>query len=216
LARDGIDPITGLSLPGVPRSAPGQATTPPGFANNTPTGARPFRNLGFSAFGGVDSNGYNGPLESTILRTLPGDTLTSAPTATNPDPRRRLFEVGTLLQHQGTSAGQIPAEINYDVRHRLLSKMLGNTTTRSNVFLVWIQVDFFEAKDVNPPNGVVRVGAKLATSPGYRGFFVVDRSKALDLVQQQHLPDPNATPFIFSFNQSFNYQSLILHRQRIQ
>ena len=30
--------------------------------------------------------------------------------------------------------------------------------------------------------------AKLATSPGYRGFFVVDRSKALELVGPEHLP----------------------------
>ena len=100
----------------------------------------------------------------------------------------------------------------------MLSKILQNTTTRSNVFLVWIQIDYFQARDVNPPNGVVRIGAKLATSPAYRGFFVIDRSQAMSQMGPQFLPsvDPATGRFVFSMNQSFNYQSLVLFRQRIQ
>lgn len=217
--RDGVDPLpaglggTGLSLPGLPKAVAGVAPTNPG---SPPPGSHPFHQLGFSAYGGVDVNGYNGPLESTLLRTLPGDNVTPPTPAPTFDLRRRLFELGTSTDHLGSA-------VDYSVKHRLLSKMVGNTTTRSNVFLVWIQVDFFQAKDVNPPNGVVRIGAKLGTggvpgtSPGYRGFFVVDRSQALALMNQQYLPTTTAgQPFILSFNQSFNYQSLILNRQRIQ
>jgi hypothetical protein len=155
-------------------------------------------------------------LESNILRALPGDPVTAPATtapANAPDGRRRIFEVGNANDH----AGDV---VDYATRNRVLSKILQNTTTRSNVFFVWITVDFFQAKDVSPPNGVVRIGAKLpqGVTPGYRGFFVVDRSQALSSVSPQYLPsvDPTTSKFVFSFNQSFNYQSLILFQQRIQ
>jgi hypothetical protein len=87
---------------------------------------------------------------------------------------------------------------------------------------VWIQVDFFQAKDVGPSltppdTGVVRIGSKLAGAPTYRGFFVIDRSQALPLMTSQFLPSAvSGQPFVFSFNQSFNWQSLVLYQQRIQ
>jgi hypothetical protein len=216
--RDGVDPLpvanggTGLSIPGMPRSVfPGTPSPTPVIVTPTP-GSHPFRSLGFSAYGGVDAN-YNGPLESTLLRSLSGDPVTTG--AGTFDQRRRLFELGTLAEH-GASTW------DYATKQRLLSRLAGNTTTRSNIFFVWIQVDFFQAKDVGPSlstpdTGVVRIGAKLSTSPGYRGFFVIDRSQALPLVTPQYLPTTTTgPPFVFSFNQSFNYQSLILYRQRIQ
>ncbi len=81
-----------------------------------------------------------------------------------PDGRRRIFEVGTTNDHAVDA-------VDYGTKNRVLSKILQNTTTRSNVFFVWIQVDFFQALDVSPPNGVVRIGGKLATSPAYRGLL---------------------------------------------
>jgi hypothetical protein len=234
-ARDGVDPLptanggTNLSLPGMPRYPSGTAPTVPpvwGTTFNTglaiPPGSHPFRGLGFSAYanapasttGGEDQYGYNGALDSNILRPLSGDPPTPPAVATppnSPDGRRRIFEVGNATDH-------VSDVVDYATKNRVLSKILQNTTTRSNVFFVWIQVDFFQAKDVNPPNGVVRIGQKLATSPAYRGFFVVDRSQALSLMQPQFLPavDPATNKFVFSLNQSFNYQSLVLFRQRIQ
>ncbi|HET6327406.1 MAG TPA: hypothetical protein VFG04_22180 [Planctomycetaceae bacterium] len=223
-ARDGTDPLppalggTNMALPGLPRSPSGTAPPPAGW--NVPSGSHPFRGMGFSAYanaagstiGGVDASGFNGTLDSNILRALPGDPAT-IPTATTPpntpDSRRRIFEVGMATEHASDT-------IDYATRNRVLSKILQNTTTRSNVFLVWMQIDFFQAKDVNPPNGVVRIGAKLASSPAYRGFFVIDRSQAMGLMGQQFLPTSGATPFVFSLNQSFNYQSLVLFRQRLQ
>jgi hypothetical protein len=233
-SRDGIDPLpttvtaplqtagTGLPLPGMPRVPSGiLPPTLPAPGSSVPAGSHPFRSPGFSAyasgtgpaaaFGGVDVNGYNGTLESTILRSLPGDPVTAPTPPPSPDGRRRLFELGTAPEHAADT-------VDYATKNRVLSKILQNTTTRSNVFLVWIQIDFFSAKDVNPPNGVVRIGAKLGTSPAYRGFFVIDRSQAMNLMGPQFLPakDPTTNKFVFSMNQSFNYQSLILYRQRIQ
>jgi hypothetical protein len=219
--RDGVDPLpvgnggTGLSIPGLPRAPSGVA---PSAGLSVTPGSHPFRGMGFSAYGAVDVNGYNGPLESNLLRSLSGDPVT--PPATTPplnfDLRRRLFELGTNAEHAASN-------LDYATKQRLLARLVGNTTTRSNVFFVWIQVDFFQAKDVGPSlspadTGVVRIGAKLGTSPAYRGFFVIDRSQALPLVTSQYLPatDPTTGKFIFSFNQSFNWQSLVLYRQRIQ
>jgi hypothetical protein len=242
-ARDGVDPLpaanggTNMSLPGLPRYPSG--TAPPTGASAFSTGAavapgsHPFRGLGFSAFanqptalgtsftGGEDANGYNSTLDSNILRALTGDAVTMPVPTTppnSPDGRRRIFEVGTATAHLGD-------KVYYDVKNRVLSKILQNTTTRSNVFLVWVQIDFFQARDINPPNGVVRIGQMLpktagtpggATTPSYRGFFVVDRSQAMSLMQQQYLPSATASPFVFSLNPSFNWQSLVLFQQRLQ
>ncbi|MEX2287653.1 MAG: hypothetical protein WD648_11230 [Planctomycetaceae bacterium] len=189
LSRDGLDSITNLQLPGLPSRGPTEF-------------GRPFRSLGFSARGLTS-------MEDTILRQIQSDGV-QAP----PNTARRLFELGTLDEHNGVAAPVHPS-----VRHRLLQKVLNNTTTRSNVFLIFVQVDFFEAVEVTDTGGtgqpVVRIGAKRADSPGHRGFFVVDRSKALELLTPQNLPDV-ATTGSYSINQSFNYQSLILYRQTIK
>jgi hypothetical protein len=192
-------------------------------------GSHPFRGPGFSAYanapgsttGGEDVNGYNSTLDSSLLRALPGDTVTPPVIAVSPAPqntpdgRRRMFELGTLAEHQFTAFPGLGG-IEYATRNRVLSKILQNTTTRSNVFLVWMQIDFFQAKDVNPPNGVVRVGHMLSNSPGYRGFFVIDRSQAMTSMGPQFLPSNTTSPFVFSLNQSFNWQSTVLFQQRTQ
>ena len=54
--------------------------------------------------------------------------------------------------------------------------LAGNTTTRSNVFFVWIQVDFFQAKDVGPSltpadTGVVRIGTEARHVARLPGLF---------------------------------------------
>jgi hypothetical protein len=229
MARDGVDPLpsaaggTNLTLPGLPRYPSGVAGTT--WSGNVytgaavPPGSHPYRGATFSAYanasgsttGGEDQYGYNSSLDSNILRALAGDNVTAPSTSTppnSPDLRRRIFEVGSTGDHNADA-------VDYATKNRVLSKILQNTTTRSNVFFVWIQIDFFAARDVNPPNGVVRVGAKLSTSPAYRGFFVIDRSQALSLMSQQYLPS-NTSPFVFSTNQSFNYLSLVLYRQRMQ
>ena len=163
--------------------------------------ARPFRSFNLTSYGAES-------IEHTLLRTLPADSSETDP--------RRLFELGT---HGNHTAGSIEQSF----RHRLLAKMLSNTTNRSNVFVVFVQVDFFEAaRDSSSGSEVVRIGAKRSDSPGYRSMFVVDRSKALELLGQQHLPRSftdsadSTSKFNFNFNRSFSYRSLVTHEQRIR
>jgi len=85
--------------------------------------------------------------------------------------------------------------VDFHTRHRLLRKISNNSTTRSDVFIVWMSVGFFEAvehlEDANN-NGILdpgedlnangqidrlaRIGARLKDSKQHRGFYVVDRS----------------------------------------
>jgi hypothetical protein len=170
--------------------------------------SKPFRPFSYTAEGANS-------LQSTLLRDLPMDVTAGA------NPKRSLFELGD--QSGGPT-------INHTIKHRMLEKVINNSTTRSNVFLIFIQVDFFEAKEVTDTASgeqVVRVGAKLSDSPAYRGFFVVDRSKARSLLTAGDFPLPTGDPNLyvdpvdnqpkknFSFNQDFDFHQLILHRQTI-
>ena len=158
--------------------------------------SRPFRSLSFNG-GGVNS------IQSTVLRDLPFDSE-----------NRHLLEIGAV------SAGATlndPANntIDYDLKNKLLGKVMNHSTTQSNTFFVFLQVDYFEATVVN---GITRVGGKLPDSPGYRGFYVVDRAKALETLTDTDLPptvDSNTGQSTFSFNQNFNWRALVLHRQRL-
>ncbi len=186
-ARDGVDPVSGMILPGLPASS------------NPQFGSRPFLPFSYSA-DGVTS------VQNTIFRTLPLDNG-------QPNPRT-LFELGNQTQ-----------QVDHSVKYRMLEKVANNSTIRSNVFIMFIQVDFFQAVEVLDPNtgfNVARVGAKLTDSPGYRGFYVIDRSKARNVMssqdfQYQSFTDPvdgnNKTNF--SFDPNFDFNSLILHRQTI-
>jgi hypothetical protein len=121
--------------------------------------SRPFRGFDFVA-NKADS------INDTLLRELPYDA------GQNPHPdesRRHLFELGTRAERYGNN------QVDHHTRHRLLSKILSNTTTRSNVFFVFVEIGFFEAAN---DGGVFRLGAKSRDIRTIRGFFVVDRSKA--------------------------------------
>lgn len=194
-SRDGVDPVTGGYLPGLPV-------------------AKPFRDFGYAVGTSMTDN-----LDHTLLRNRPG-------TATgNSNP---------LLKH--------PNQNDPTLQYRLLEKALNNSTNRSNVFFIFMQVDFFEAAQQTVtvgtgPNArqvpIVRVGGKLSDSPAYRGFFVVDRSKIFQVLQQLRQDNPSFDPrnnflpqqftdpvdggdkFNFSFNQDFDFHPLILHRQTI-
>jgi len=60
---------------------------------------------------------------------------------------------------------------------------MGNTTTRSNTFLVFLSVAYFEASGdgLTTPDDLVQIGdrahGKSVHTADYRGFFVVDRSR---------------------------------------
>jgi hypothetical protein len=139
----------------------------PGMAHG-----RPFRSLGLTRFG-------NNGLEQTLLRSIPLDNSTTVG-----DIKRRLFELGNQAQHNNNS-------VHSHTRHRLLAKIFGNSTTRSNVFFVFMQVDWFECHQ-DSAAGHVRIGNRLTGAESQRAFFVIDRTRALELLQGNHIPNDNS------------------------
>jgi len=160
LSRDGSDPYWQMSsslqipLPGIP-----------GWPSQGIQGARPFRSLadvGYN-YNATTTTQPHASIDDTILRSLPADT------AANPLSRRRLLEIGTQAEYAGGNIDPV-------VRHRLLSKVLGNTTPRSNCYAIFISVKYFSAVS---QSGAIRIGGPYngKPDPEHRGFFVVDRSK---------------------------------------
>jgi len=159
-SRDAAD--TGLTnsarIPGTPGSKPFRS-----FAANFPTSTE---------------NDVRDLRENTILRSLPVDGVG----ANNP---RLLFELTSSPEHLGTAGLN---NVDVHTRNRLLSKIDANTTTRSNTFVVFMSVAYFEATDTGTTiyGDPVQIGARLspidptwtANQPDYKGFFVIDRTRA--------------------------------------
>lgn len=186
-SRDQYDGMSQIYLPGMPNS-------------------RPFRSLHYTTASGPASD-----LERTLLRSLPSDTLDTPANANSLGDARRLFEVGTFNNH-ATITDQ-----NYTdsyTRHRLLSKIHGNTTTRSHVFYVWVSVDFHEAIEVIPAvvdpvtqEKAFQIGGKLSGINGHRMFAVIDRSQADQLLN----PNVAAQPFKLT-----NWKAMQVFRRTIE
>ncbi|MFH1301219.1 MAG: hypothetical protein ABIK07_09170, partial [Planctomycetota bacterium] len=160
-------------------------------------GSRPFRSFDFFA-SQPDSTrtNYRDPRDNTLLRSLPLDR------GSNPDDPRQLFEVADRAEHEGSS-------VDFHTRNRILSKIMGNTTTRSNTFTVFMSVAYFEASGagLTAHDGVVQIGdrahGKTVHDVDYRGFFVVDRTR----IEEAY--DPTTKKFD-------NWKRLVRHRHLIQ
>ncbi|MBN69212.1 MAG: hypothetical protein CME32_08045 [Gimesia sp.] len=162
----------------------------PGLAGNEPhipgnpkvvdEQAVPFRSLQRNIPTNNNQTQVRNLRENTIFRSLPGDY-----SSTNYNPRL-LFEVATGAEHLGT-AGPLN-KVDFHTRNRLLSKIAANTTTRSNTFVVFMSVAYFEASGAGTTNygSPVQIGDRLSpfdparneNQPDYRGFFVIDRTRA--------------------------------------
>ena len=161
-SRDVVDPYGASSggvnvrLPGLP-SVPGQV------------GGKPFRSLADVGYVATSAGVKHASVDDTILRSLPMDNSTLPSTTSS----RRLFEIGNASESRSVASG---STVDPYIRNRLLSKIAGNTTTRSNVFGIFISVKYFQAVE---QNGAIRIGGPLngKYAPEHRGFFVVDRSK---------------------------------------
>lgn len=171
--------------------------------------ARPFKALdsigqlayrGPAAPTGTTGLDIDNPVEDTVLRGLPYDSYNSG-VDTSPAVARRLFEVGNYSEHfeqigatattttatetNPTVGAGMPNPLHPSARHRLLSKLMNNTTTRSNSFAVYITVQYYEAAQITSNSGVVatRIGGLLDDAPVHRGFFVVDRTGAIEQIK---------------------------------
>lgn len=192
-ARDGIDPISSLPLPGVP-------------------GSMPFRSLSY-----VDPqpNGGGAPdaqLENTLLRLHHpyAATVVNAQIV-----NEGLFEArGTNDVLAVAPPSTTKDNVDYYTRNRLLSKIANNTTNRSHVFAIWVGYELFEAHQPNPnvPD-VVQIGARIEDLPGHREFVVADMTR----LEEAFVDDPtdvdgsgNAIPG------RFDWRKFIIYRKRIK
>ena len=158
--------------------------------------AKPFRSLNNVRDG-------NNSILDTVLRQLPNQ----------PARGRRLWELN------GSSSGG-PA--HYAIQDQLLARLMDNTTTRSNVFIVFMSVTFFEAhtwtgsdnagQTRNDQVPVVQIAGRFdfddtdgktpkVFEPDHRGLFIVDRSR-LEAAKRR--------------NGSIDWRKLVLYRHKIK
>ncbi|MCA9109924.1 MAG: hypothetical protein KDA52_08265, partial [Planctomycetaceae bacterium] len=207
LARDGIDPISGLSLPGVP----GMPFNAQGVSPQQ-VGAIPIRSASYVAPDLSDAvNSASWPNASNVNKAahtiLRRHVATTSP-VTVPDKH----QLGLFEARQTSDVNS--DNVDYHTRNRLLAKLANQTTNRSNVFAVWMTVKYFEAHQpdaTNQPN-VVQIGAELADSPTLRRFYVVDRTLLEDAVQV----DDNGTPGTPSDDiMTLNWRSFVVHQRTL-
>ncbi len=168
--------------------------------------AHPFRSPGFRSGRLDDENG----IEETVLRRMRIDVdddndgvtnevgynidgtarIQNGGSADSLDTNRHWLELASSALHtdpDGQVVGQSPAP---ESRHRILSKVINNTTTVSNTFVVYATAAYFEAIE-DPTSGLIRVGGRLDlepvaphvnSNPGWqqRAVFIIDRTEAFE------------------------------------
>lgn len=197
LARDGRDPLDvtgGQVLPGLP---------PDYSSATTRLGSRPFLPVETSIHG-PDS------IDDTVYRRLPSDVERGLS-----NDARGLFEIGARTPMNARET------VDNEVKNDLLAKIVNNTTNRSNTFIVFLRIEFFEAAELTSPVNasakIYRIGGRrpILSDPPIRAFAVVDRTKAMESLRPSHLPKPGTTGH-FSFDPSFDFKSLVLYSRIIQ
>lgn len=168
--------------------------------------AHPFRSPGFRSGRLDDENG----IEETVLRRMRIDVdddndgvtnevgfntdgtprIQNGGSADSLNTNRHWLELASSALHtdpDGQVVGQSPAP---ESRHRILSKVINNTTTVSNTFVVYATAAYFEAIE-DPTSGLIRVGGRLDlepvaphvnSNPGWqqRAVFIIDRTEAFE------------------------------------
>jgi hypothetical protein len=182
-------------------------------------GAQPFRSFSMverNPNNYTPPNGAPGPnsADDTLLRTMTQLEPVQGVAGAVLD-NRHLFEARTATDEffqqpavpapppPGLIPNANPNTVDYYTRNRILSKIAGNTTNRSNVFAVWMTVGFFEGYRPDPVNNpdAVQIGAEMADQTRRRGFFVVDRSVLEDAW--------NPTTGTYDFHKFIQYRKTI-------
>src|SRR5262249_14730684 len=112
---------------------------------------------------------------------------------------------------QATSVNDSQGFVDPHTRNRLLAKVSNNTTVRSNVFLIWITVGFFDSYQPDPTNAnVVQIGAEMTDQRRRRGFFVVDRTLLEDATVPATTNSAGQTiPANYDFRKFIQYRKTI-------
>jgi hypothetical protein len=196
----GFDPVTaaprGFWIPGTPNSQPFQS----GEAQSDVQLDLDFNGTPDRVDGGIEDTLYrrsrvDSNLEDSDGDGIPGDGVAVGITgvvipANGPADaalltNRRSLELGSPAFHidpdsqvNGFVMGSGPAQ-----RHQMLSKILNNTTTVSNTFLVYVTAGYFESYE-DPTTNLIRVGGRFdldgnadPTNDYQREVLVIDRSE---------------------------------------
>jgi hypothetical protein len=136
-------------------------------------GSKPFRSLG--TYGSTTAPSDSGILD-TMLRPFAPDEAD-----TDPETGRHWLEVASTVQHKTPEAATSTHH-----QHQILSKVIGNTTTVSNTFVIHATAAYFEAYE-DPATGLVRVGGRFDFNENgnpkddqQRAMFIIDRTSAFD------------------------------------
>jgi hypothetical protein len=170
LSRDG-----GPTVTWDPETSTAKSILLPGTAK-----ARPFRSPGYRHPANTATDSDNGQ-QATILRTQRDDILDADP-ATN----RNWLEVNDANQHKN------PRPTSLMHQHQVLSKIMNNTTTVSNTFIIYATAGYFEAVEHEvggQGTGLYRIGSRIDLdttdgqtdkNPGWqqRAVFIIDRTEA--------------------------------------
>jgi hypothetical protein len=174
-----------------------QSRTPNGVPGPTD---RPFRGLAAAyAPPGDTQYGANGcSIDDTMLRVDPSGIINPA---TNQP--KRLFETNSSQTINPTEMYPVLGTANQPVTNiyanlELLTKIWNSTTTRSNVFGVWITVGFFEVTSPGTANTPPTLGNEIGRSENrhvrHRMFAVIDRTN-LTLPLNGAVGQPGPRPF---------------------
>jgi hypothetical protein len=162
------------------------------FIPGTPN-ARPFRSIG--ALGSTAS--AEKLLDHTVLRRLrtdrddDGDGIEDEVTGDDPESNRHWLELADVAFHKRPgdtdSNGNIDLQTNTAMqRHAVLGKILNNTTTVSNTFIVYGTAAYFEVYE-DQTTGLQQIGGRYdldqngdATDDQQRAVFVIDRTEAYE------------------------------------
>jgi hypothetical protein len=155
------------------RGTPGAAAAPRPFLGL----AAPFANVGLQFSKGAS-------IDDTILRSDPNAAATQ-------NPQKRLLEPNPdPAQNEIRSQAQDHPYL----RLELLNRILTNTTTRSNVFGVWVTVGFFEVVGPGSSGGPPLLGQEINFSTNrhirHRMFAIVDRTNLTISQTSQGSPGP--------------------------
>lgn len=146
--------------------------------------AKPFRSLGSRRNGATVAAGDNN-IDQTILRRSALDVGDG-----NDSTNRHWLELGSGAMHQNPPATAATAAVSQRERHQVLAKLLNNTTTVSNTFVIYATAAYF--KSVADASGHIRVGGRFGLDldgnsietddAGWeqRAVFVVDRTELLN------------------------------------